>query len=56
MVDFKFKITRKLGLTDFFEPDSETLTSDTRYPVGWGDSIQKRPGPWGVAPLPQNYV
>ena len=29
------------------EIDSETLTSDTREPVGYGDSIQKQSGPGG---------
>ena len=50
---FKF-----LGLGDFCELYSETLTSDAPWPVGSGDSIQKRPGlgqsPWlgfyGVEP------
>ena len=31
------------------EPDSKTLTSDSRLPVGLGDSIQKNTGP-GVEP------
>ena len=30
MVNFILKILTKLGFKDFCEPDSETLTSDTR--------------------------
>ena len=29
MVDFVLKILRKLALRDFYEPDSETVKSDT---------------------------
>ena len=32
------------------ERDSETLTSDIREPVGYGNSIQKYPGPEGGVP------
>ena len=32
------------------EIDSETLTSDTREPIVYGDSIQKQLGPGGEAP------
>ena len=35
-------------------PDSETLTSDTRWPIGKGDSIQKRLGPGAGALLTKN--
>ena len=34
----------------FCEPGSEMLNRDTRYPVGKGDSIQKRPVSGGRAP------
>ena len=47
MVDFVFNIRNELRTFDFCtrEPDSETLTSNTRELVGQGDSIQKQPGP-----------
>ena len=48
---FKF-----LGLEDFYDPDSDILTSDTWQPVGWGDSNQERPGPEGGDPLIQNKL
>ena len=35
---------------DFYQPDLKTLTSDTREPVGEGDSIKKDPGPGGSVP------
>ena len=38
------------GLRDLCEPDLETLTSDTRQPVGQGDLIFKWPGSGGGVP------
>ena len=32
------------------KPDSETLNSDTRKPIGYRDSIQKYPWPGGGTP------
>ena len=57
MVDFVLKIPNEFGTKTtvsliVWEPDSETLTSDIRKPVGYGDSIQKHPGSEGVAALP----
>ena len=34
MIDSVLKIIRKLGLREFWEPDSETLKSYAREPVG----------------------
>ena len=48
MVDFVLNIRSTIiSMEDFCEPDSETVTSDARYPAGYGDSIQKYPGAWG---------
>ena len=53
MVDFVLKIVTELrtlttvSLT-LCEPVSETLTRDTRYLIGYGDSIQKYPGTGGL--------
>ena len=41
----------KASYTSYFcEPVSEMLTNDTRQAVGYGDSIQKLPGPKGGVP------